>query len=88
MTKEYESLKTAILNATHPFDGERIRPFLGSSVDPLWNPSNPETHQPNEHALRQDELMLLKKLELTYEDNDFTDYLNSLSIYNRHRRTR
>ena len=87
MTKEYESLKTAILNATHPFDGERIRPFFGSPIDPRWNPSNPEAHQPDEHALRQDELMLLKKLMLTYEDNDFTDYLNSLSIYNRHRRT-
>lgn len=83
MTKEYQSLKTAILNVTHPIDGERIRPFLNSPLDPLWNPSNPETHQPNEHALRQDELMLLKKLMLTYEDNDFTDYLNSLSMYHK-----
>lgn len=43
--------------------------------------------QPDERKLRDEEEMLLKKLELTYEDNDFTDYLNSLSIYNRHRRT-
>ena len=81
MTKEYQSLNTAILNVTHPFDGERIRPFLGSSVDPIWDARNQiesVDRQPNEHALRQDELMLLKKLMVTYEDNDFIDYLNSL----------
>ena len=82
MTKEYQSLKTAILNATRPFDGERIRPFLGSPLDPRWDARNQiesVDRQPDEHALRQDELMLMKKLMVTYEDNDFIDYLNSLS---------
>lgn len=81
MTKEYQSLKTAILNVTHPFDGERIRPFLGSPMDPTWDARNQiesVDRQPNERALRQDEEMLLKKLMVTYEDNDFIDYLNSL----------
>jgi hypothetical protein len=86
MTKEYQSLNTAILNVAHPFDGERIRPFLGTPLDPRWNVRNQFDSvdpQPNEHALRQDELMLLKKLMVTYEDNDFIDYLNSLSKYHK-----
>lgn len=75
MTKEYQNLKTAILNVTHPFDGERIRPFPNS---PLDNPLNSEAHQPNERRLRDEEEMLRRKLEGTYTDQDFVEVMNRL----------